>query len=129
MKFNGKQLFELGVPQNKIKFFVNFEFESEQALLDKLNEKSEVIEKTKVFTWVDWVFQTFKVETMPRKMNGNSPEIMSKSEMKRLLDNKSIEINGKFPTSETEVTDDDFPIKSFIWFPNGKRKTNWGGIS
>jgi hypothetical protein len=129
MKFNGKQLFELGVPQNKIKFFVNVEFESEQALLDKLNEKSENIKKPKVFTWVDWVFENFKPEWMPARMNGNVGELMSRSEMKRLLDSKSIEINGKFPTSETEVTDDDFPIKSFIWFPNGKRKTNWGGIA
>lgn len=124
MKFNGKELFELGVPQNKIKFFVGREFSSKEELIQELAPKEDhKIEK--VFTWVDWVWNTFKPSWMPMKMNGTNPEAMSKSELKRLFDSKSIEINGTFPTSTEECKDDMFPITSFIWFPNGKRLTRW----
>lgn len=123
MKFKGKELFDLGVPQNKIKLFINREFSSSEELLEELKPK-EYIESEKVFTWVDWLLETFP--HLPCKMNGNKPEKMSKSELKRIFDSKSIEINGKFFTSKDECKDEEFPIKTFVWFPKSKeRKTTW----
>lgn len=123
MKFDGKQLFELGVPQNKIKFFIGKEFSSKEELLEELKPKEQV-ESEKVFTWVDWLLETFP--HLPCKMNGNKPEKMSKSELKRIFDSKSIEINGKFFNSKDECNDDEFPIKTFVWFPKSKeRRTTW----
>lgn len=124
MTFTGKELFELGVSQNKIKFFVGREFSSKEELLDELTPK-KTTEAARVFTWIDWLWDNFKPSWMPMKMNGTNPETMSKSELKRLFESKSIEINGTFPTSSDECSSDMFPIKSFIWFPNGKRKTHW----
>jgi len=124
MKFDGKQLFELGIPKNKIKFFIGRDFNSTQELLDELNPKDEVIVE-KVYTWVDWVWERFKRSDMPMKMNGTNPELMSKSELKRLFDSKSIEINGMTPISTERCDESSFPITSFIWFPKGKRLTRW----
>lgn len=124
MTFTGKELFELGVPKAKIKFFVGREFSSKDELLGELHPK-ELAEVKKIFTWIDWLWETFDPSWMPMKMNGTNPERMSKSELKRLFDSKSIEVNGTFPTSLDECSSDMFPIKSFIWFPNGKRRTHW----
>lgn len=58
MKFNGKELFEMGVPQNKIKFFINREFTSKQEVLDELIPSVKV-EKIEGTAWVDWIWVTF----------------------------------------------------------------------
>lgn len=123
MKFNGKELFDLGVPQNKIKFFISREFSNKEELLEELKPK-ETVNIDKVFTWVDWLLETFP--HLPCKFNGDKPEKMSKSELKRLFDSKSIEINGKFFSSKDECVDEEFPIQKFVWFPKSeKRKTTW----
>ncbi len=125
MKFTGRELFELGVPQNKIKLFIGREFSSKDELLEELKPK-EKIEEEKVFTWIDWLVESFGLNLLPMKMNGDKPEKMSKSELKRLFDSKSIEINGKFFSSSDECCGEEFPIKSFVWFPKSqKKKTTW----
>lgn len=126
MKFSGKELFELGVPQNKIKLFVGREFNSVEELQAELAPK-EVIQKEKVFTWVDWILRTFPVNQLPCMLNGDTPMPMSRSELKRLFDSKSIEINGKFFTSTDECLDEEFPLVSWVWFPKGKRKNTFVG--
>lgn len=124
MKFSGKELFELGVPQNKIKFFVGREFDSVEALKAELAPK-EVKHEERVFTWVDWIMRTFPVTWLPMGLKGELPVPMSRSELKRIFDSKSIQINGYFPNSKDECRDSDFPIWEFVWFPKGKRKTTW----
>lgn len=125
MKFDGRQLFDLGVPKNKIKLFIGREFLNEDELLNELRpvENSEVEIS---YTWVDWLVDTFTLNLLPMRMNGDKPERMSKSELKRLFDSNSIEINGKFFKSSDRCEDSEFPIHSFIWFPKSvKRKNTW----
>ncbi len=64
MKFDGKQLFELGVPKNKIKFYIGVEFESAQSVLDslKVSNTMEIAEKKK--TWVEWIWNNIPHLTM-----------------------------------------------------------------
>jgi len=125
MTFNGKELFELGVPQNKIKFFIGKEFGSKEELLEELKPK-EVEVREETFTWIDWLVETFGLSLLPMRFNGDKPEMMSKSELKRLFDSKSIEINEKFFSSTDECKDEEFPIQSFIWFPkNSKKRNTW----
>lgn len=114
----------MGVPQKKIKFFIGREFKSKDDILRELRPKVVSV-GPKVFTWVDWIWKNFEVHCLPMMLVGEMPAPMSRSELKRLFDNKSIEINGKFPTSKDECKDEDFPIQSWVWFPNGKRKTFW----
>jgi hypothetical protein len=123
--FSGKELFEHGIPQNKIKFFINREFDSVDSLLDEINQKSDIHTNTKpLFTWVDWLWETFT--HLPCRLNGDKPEKMSRSELKRILDSKSLNINDKCFTSKCECTDEEFPIFKMIWFPNSsKRKNTW----
>jgi hypothetical protein len=125
MKFNGKELHDLGVPKNKIKFFINKEFSSKEEMLAEAFPESNSEKKEKVYTWIDWLLDTFEITHLPMKMNGTAAEKMSKSELRRIFDSKSIRINQKFPTSSEECSDEDFPINDFVWFPKGKRITTW----
>lgn len=121
MKFSGKELFELGVPQNKIKFFVGREFASVEELQAELAPK-EHVQVEKAFTWVDWVWGAF--DFLPMQMNGDLPVKMSRSQLKRIFDSKSIEINGKFFSSTDKCEDSEFPIKSMVWFPKSDKFKN-----
>lgn len=125
MKFTGKELFEYGVIQNRIKFYIGKEFDSIESLLREINLiQINQTDTNTVFTWVDWIWKTFT--QLPCRMNGNSPEKMSRSELKRILDSKSLNINNKFFTSKCECLDKEFPISKMIWFPNSsKRKNTW----
>lgn len=122
MKFTGKQLFDIGVPQSKIKFFVGREFESEQDVLAELNAPKETKAAAKN-TVLDWIWNTFP--HLPMMMNGEKPVKMSKSELKRLMDSGSVEINKAQPKSTAEFSEITFPITSFVWFPKSKRKVSW----
>lgn len=122
MKFTGKKLFELGVPQNKIKFFVGREFNSESDIIAELNVPKEVKEVLHD-TIFEWIWNTFA--HLPMHMNGEKPVKMSKSELKRLLDGGGISINNRCPKSNDCFLTDDFPIRSFVWFPKSKRKVSW----
>lgn len=121
MKFSGKELFELGVPQNKIKLFVGREFNSVEELQAELAPK-EVIQKEKVFTWVDWVCGAF--DHLPMQLHGDLPVKMSKSQLKRILDSRSLEINGKFFNSIEPCEDSEFPLQSMVWFPKSTENRN-----
>lgn len=124
MKFSGKELHELGVPPNRIKFFVGKEFDSVEHLKSELEPKEQE-QAEKVFTWVDWIFRTFPVNQLPCALVGDRPMPMSKSELKRILNNKSLLINGMFPNATDECKDEHFPITEWVWFPKGDRKTTW----
>ncbi len=122
MKFSGKELFELGVPQNKIKFFVGKEFESKEALLIELQPKEvEVVEKVR--TWADWVWDTFN-PFLPFQFNGDMPVPMSKSQLRRIFDSRSLEINGGFFKSSDPFDEDILPIVSMVWFPKSEKFRN-----
>ena len=124
MKFDGKELFEIGVPKNKIKLFIGREFASREELLKELipNESND---KKSTFTWIDWCFKNLKPWEIPDRNPDNFGKT-SRSELKRIFDSGSVEINGDFPTSTTECKDEDFPISSFIWFPKSKkRRCTW----
>lgn len=124
MKFNGKELFEMGVPQNKIKFFVGREFESKEELLEELKPKEQIIDDT--WTWVDQFFWSLGPDLMPMRSIGDKPMPMSRSELKRIFDSNSILINGKNFKSTDECMDEEFPIKSIIWFPkSSKSRVTW----
>lgn len=125
MKFTGKELFDHGVPQNKIKFFIGREFGSVESLLKEINPKLQIDSiDSPIFTWVDWLWKNFP--NLPCRMNGDKPEKMSRSELKRILDSKSLNINNKFFTSKCECLNEEFPITKMIWFPNSsKRKNTW----
>jgi hypothetical protein len=121
MKFNGKELFELGVPQNKIKLFIGRDFSSKEELLGEL--KPKVSNTVKVFTWVDWCFQNLE----PYEIHSRDPVVgltTSRAELKRVFDSGSIEINGKFFTSTDECKAEEFPLQSITWFPKNKKKRN-----
>jgi hypothetical protein len=122
MKFSGKELFELGVPQNKIKLFVGKEFESKEALLEAIKPK-EVETKERVRTWADWVWDTFH-PFLPFQHNGDLPVEMSKSQLRRIMDSKSLEINGGFPKALAPFDDDILPIVSMVWFPKSEKFRN-----
>lgn len=124
MKFSGKELFDLGVPQNKIKLFINREFSSKEEIFEELKPKESKNEK--VFTWIDWLWDRFGPTQLPMKFNGEKPERMSKSELRRIFDSKSIVINGKNFKSTDVCLDDEFPIQTFVWFPKSKKsKVTW----
>jgi hypothetical protein len=127
VKFDGRQLFELGVPKDKIKFYIGKEFGSVEEILEDLKPKKS--EKDRVYTWVDYLWEVITPKFLPMQMNGNLPVRASKSEIRRWLDSSSVEINGKFPTSKDECGDEEFPLTSLIFFPNGKRKTTMVGYS
>jgi hypothetical protein len=124
MKFNGKELFELGVPQNKIKFFIGQEFTSKEELLEELKPK-EIIKKEKVFTWLNWLWKNFEVSELPMRLHGDKPVPMSKSELTRIFDSGGVEINGQYHKSDAECREEDFPITSWIWFPKSIKKVTW----
>lgn len=124
MKFSGKELFELGVPQNKIKFFVGKEFSSKEELLEELKPKESVEDNT--WTWVDWFFWALGPDLMPMRSYGDKITKMSRSELKRIFDSNSILINGKNFKSTDECSDEEFPIQSIIWFPkSSKSRVTW----
>lgn len=121
MKFSGKELFELGVPQNKIKFFVGREFSSVEELKAELTPKENTQEKVR--TWVDWVWDTFH-PFLPMQLNGDLPTPMSRSQLKRIFDSKSLEINGEFFKSSDPFDEDVLPLVSMVWFPKSEKFKN-----
>lgn len=124
MIFTPQELLKIGVPPKKIKLFIGVDFASEEAVLDSLKPKEEAYTKAVTDLWLNWIWNTFP--NLPMSFLGELPIKMSRSELKRILDSKSLEVNGKFPTSKCEISDADFPITSFVWFPkSNKRKTTW----
>ena len=112
MTFTGKQLFEMGCPQTRIKLLINKEFESEEAA------RAEFIveKKEKKVDNPDSIFNFLvKFRHLPMHLNGNSPEKMSNSELRRLLDSGGVRVNGISPKADDSFS---FPIWELIFFPN-----------
>lgn len=119
MKFSGKQLFDAGTPQGKIKFLINKEFESLEAAIKSLN-KPEKVSAPQERTIKDWIWQTFP--HLPMSFHGELPVKMSRSELGRIMDSGGLNINDTHPFSTTKLSELSFPIVKMIWFPKSKRK-------
>ena len=126
MKFNGKELFNLGVPPAKIKFFVNKEFESEESLLkEALQDKPKSKRPNDDGTWFQWIWDTFP--HLPMEVHGDAkngvPVKMSKSKLRRYMDQSAIHIDDT-PVDSKKIKDK-LP-KNITWFPKSKeRKVTW----
>lgn len=120
MKFDGKQLFDLKCPQNRIKFLIGREFESEDAARAEFFPEKETKVKedhsNSIFSFLSSLPRTY----LPMILNGNKPEKMSNSELRRLLDSKGVIVNGKTPAANDDF---EFPITELIFFPKSARKT------
>ncbi len=57
---------------------------------------------------------------LPMRLNGNMPEKMSNSELRRLLDSGGVIVNGEALAAESSF---DFPIWELIFFPKSERRT------
>jgi hypothetical protein len=123
MKFSGKELFDLGVPQNKIKLFIGRDFADSAAVLAELAPKPEAA-KIKLDLVIDWIWKTFPF--LPMALNGEQPVVMSKSELKRVASNGCISFNGRILGENSEFEAGDFPVREFVWFPkNDKKRVTW----
>lgn len=121
MKFDGKQLFALGCPQNRIKFLVNVEFESEEELKKEFFPEKQERENLNYLTTFDWLWDwSEKGKFLPMVLRGDLPVKMSKSELRRILDSEGVQINGLRPMADFSMWG---PVKEIIFFPNSKRKT------
>jgi|SRR6478736_8911321 len=120
MKADGKTLFRLRCPQNKIKFFIGVEFSSEQELIEKFSQEKEAspMKDGEIFSWI---WNTF--DHLPMVLHGDKPLKMSKSELRRTMDGGAVIFNSRKISSQEDFKLDDFPIRDFAWFPNGKRRT------
>lgn len=121
MKFTGRQLKDMGVPQSRIKFLVGVEFDSEQAVLDQMVQTKH--EKAPAITVFDLIASTFA--HLPMTLNGNRPATMSRSELRRVMDSGGIQINNTTPSADTSIDAITFPITTFVWFPSSKRRVTW----
>lgn len=119
---------DLGVPQDRIKYFVDKEYDSPEALLRAVSEfrvtppKSEeekeidriIREDPDCAFRVRWELQVFPWST---QSNNTSP---SKREVRQWLDDGAVRINGKCPKAHEPV---EFPITDLVFFPGAKRQT------
>jgi hypothetical protein len=129
MKWDGRQLKDLGCPQNKIKFFVNKEFASEVELLQAIqdhretNKTDEERENERLMREdPNSAFNVlFLIGLFPWSDITQSLQ-PSRSEVKRWLEQGAIRINGKFPKPHECVY---FPIEDLVFFPGAKRQTTF----
>lgn len=123
MTFSGKELFELGVPKNKIKYFIGKDFTSKDEILQILNSKPAITKADEsILTVKRWVLDTF--DYLPMVMKGNLPIKMSNSELSRILDSGGLVINNQTPKSDAPIAPL-FPISSMVWFPKSSHKITW----
>lgn len=118
MKFNGKELFDLGVPQKKIKLFIGREFSSKEELLEELKPKENTF-TPQGETWADWIWNN--IPHLPMLIKGDKktgvPIKMSKSQLKRFMDDGAILIDHEYPSSTDLKPEGELP-EHIIWFPN-----------
>ncbi len=121
MTFSGKELKDLGCPQNRIKFLIGIEFESEEAarqsFTQEKKEKSDDLEGT-VFSFLRDLPRTW----LPMDFRGEMPERMSNSGLRRLLESGGVKLNGQTPKPDDNF---EFPIVELIFFPKSERKTTF----
>ena len=130
MKFTGRQLKDMGVHQDRIKYFVDKEYDSPDVLMravaefrvtpSKSDEEKEidriVREDLDCAFQILWQLQTFPWST---QSNSTTP---SKRELRQWLDDGAVRINGKFTNAHKYV---EFPITDFVYFPGAKRQTTF----
>lgn len=130
MTFSGKELKDLGCPQNKIKFFVGREYESVEALQTAINEHRSTPSKTDDQKEQDRILREdldcafnvlFELGMFPWSLQANS-NTPSKREVRQWLDQGAVRINGKFPKAHETVL---FPITDLVFFPGAKRQTTF----
>lgn len=119
MQYNGKQLFALGCPQNRIKFLVGREFENEEELKKEFfpDKTKREFNEFSIFNFLWDFFEDGK--WLP--VAAGATAAMSKSELRRLLDSGGVQINECFPKAEDDF---DYRIKTIIFFPNSKKSRN-----
>ncbi len=119
MKFSGKELKDLGCPQNRIKFLIGVEFADEASAREQFiaaKKESEEIQGETVFYFLSSLPRSW----LPMTMNGNLPERLSNSGLRRLLESGGVILNGKKPQPNDSF---DFPIAELIFFPKSDRRT------
>jgi len=79
--------------------------------------KNKFVEEGSVFDF----FLNEGRHLLPGFLEGTS-SVPSNSEIRRLIENKAVVVNGIAPTL-TACMDNQFPIWQLIFFPNGKRRT------
>jgi hypothetical protein len=123
MKLSGKELNEFGCPPKLIKFFVNKEFESKSALRNAINNFSQdnrtdeeklLIKQLEnpdcIFQWLLAFGRDWSIDSLWDK---------SKSQLKRLLLERAILMNGKTPIGNEEMI---FPVTELVFFHKSKHK-------
>lgn len=119
---------DLGVPQDRIKYFVDKEYDSSEALMRAVTEfrvtPSKSDEEKEVDRIIredpDCAFQVlWELQVFPRSTQSNSTT-PSKRELRQWLDDGAVRINGKFPKAHEYVA---FPITDLVYFPGAKRQT------
>ncbi|WP_439624656.1 hypothetical protein [Gemmata sp.] len=128
MKFSGRQLKDLGVPQDRIKYFVDKEYDSPEVLLRAVAEfrvtpaksdEEKVIDRI-VREDMDCAFQVlWELQVFPWSPQSNSTT-PSKRELRQWLDDGAVRINGKFPRAHESV---EFPITDLVYFSGAARQT------
>ena len=128
MKFTGRQLKDLGVPPDRIKYFVDKEYDSAEGLMRAVAEFRVTPPKSDAEKEIDriirddpdcafqvlWELQGFPWST---QSNSTTP---SRRELRQWLDDGAVRINGKFPKAHEHV---EFPITDLVYFPGAKRQT------
>jgi|GEM_PF-5818197 len=130
MKFTGRQLKDLGVAPDRIKYFVDKEYDSPEDLMravvefrmtppksDEEKEIDRIIREDPDCAFrVLWELQVFPWST---RSNSTTP---SKRELRQWLDDGAVRINSKFPKAHEYV---EFPISDLVYFPGAKRQTTF----
>lgn len=132
MKWDGRQLKDLGCPQDRIKFFVGKEFDSEEALKEAIANHRKTPEKSEeekeqdriIRDDPDCAFQFLwqlgeEWHCLPWSQNTNDGKV-SKSQLRRWLEEGAVRINHKFPKPWDTVL---WPIEDLVFFPGAKRQT------
>lgn len=128
MIFTGRQLKDLGCPSERIKFFVDKEFDSQEQLLESIanwkNPKSKTDEEKELDRILredpDCAFNILlELNCFPWSIQSNSFQ-PSKREVRQWLEQGAVRINGKFPKPQDFV---EFPISDLVFFPQAKRQT------
>lgn len=129
MTISPQRMLKLGCSKNHIKFFVKQEFENETDFLDNYFEfcnskQSNDLESSVIETFLDYLIRLRNSDKnfIPGHIVDGVYIQMSNSHLKRLLDSKSIRINGIFPDSKTPLDDIVFPIWDWVWFPKSRYK-------
>ena len=128
MRFTGRQLKDLGVPPDRIKYFVDKEYDSPEDLMRAVAEfradaaevgRGEGDRPDHPGRPGLCVPSTLETPGLPvvYPVNSTTP---SKRELRQWLDDGAVRVNGKFSKAHEYV---EFPITDLVYFPGAKRQT------